>query len=148
MFKKMMAVGLAALAALAILVGVVAYSYLKPAAAASGPIQAIAIASTDPSTDSGTAAARTVYTIDQAASEARFVIDEVLNGSPFTVVGTTDQVAGEIALSLTDPSAGGAGDPTSFVVGGILAIPTLDVLGLAALAGGLAIAARRRLRRR
>jgi hypothetical protein len=47
-----------------------------------------------------------------------------------------------------DPSAGGAGDPTSFVVGGILAIPTLDVLGLAALAGGLAIAARRRLRRR
>jgi uncharacterized repeat protein (TIGR01451 family) len=47
-----------------------------------------------------------------------------------------------------DPSAGGSADPTSFVVGGVLEIPTLDVLGLAALAGGLAVAARRRLRRR
>ncbi|HEX6292529.1 MAG TPA: YceI family protein [Herpetosiphonaceae bacterium] len=31
-------------------------------------------------------------------SEARFIIDEVLNNAPKTVVGTTNQVAGEIAV--------------------------------------------------
>ncbi|HSH79412.1 MAG TPA: YceI family protein [Herpetosiphonaceae bacterium] len=37
-------------------------------------------------------------------SEVRFLIDEVLNGAPKTVVGTTNQVAGEISVDPNDPS--------------------------------------------
>ena len=102
MTKKMAAVGLAALAAVAILFGVVAYSYLKPAAAASGPIQPVAIAP-------AAGASGTTYTIDQASSEARFVIDEVLNGSPKTVIGATHQVAGQLIVDPTAPSTARVG---------------------------------------
>jgi polyisoprenoid-binding protein YceI len=52
------------------------------------------------------------YTIDAAASTARFLLDEVLRGSPFTVVGETRDVAGTILL---DPAA-----PASAQVGEIL----------------------------
>lgn len=51
------------------------------------------------------AAQPTVFEIDQSASQARFVIDEVLRGSPVTVVGATDQVAGQIAVDPTTPAA-------------------------------------------
>jgi polyisoprenoid-binding protein YceI len=37
-------------------------------------------------------------------SEVRFIIDEVLNNAPKTVVGTTNQVAGEIAVDPSDPT--------------------------------------------
>ncbi len=37
-------------------------------------------------------------------SEARFIIDEVLNNAPKTVVGTTNQIAGEIAVDPNDPT--------------------------------------------
>jgi polyisoprenoid-binding protein YceI len=97
MMKKFVAIGLAALVAVAILAGVVAYGYLKPAEAASGPIEAVALTQTS-------AGATTTYTIAQASSQATFTIGEVLNGAPKTVVGTTNQVAGQIAV---DPSAPG-----------------------------------------
>lgn len=42
----------------------------------------------------------TLFEIVSAESEVRFVIDEVLNGTPTTVVGATDQVAGQIAIDL------------------------------------------------
>jgi polyisoprenoid-binding protein YceI len=42
--------------------------------------------------------------IVQGETEARFIIDEVLNNAPKTVVGTTDQVAGEIAIDPQDPT--------------------------------------------
>lgn len=45
-----------------------------------------------------------IFDIAQADSEVRFIINEVLNGAPKTVVGATDQVAGEIAIDLDDPS--------------------------------------------
>ena len=82
-----------------VVAGFVAYDYLKPTAAASGPIEAIAIQPTQ-STDGAEEAV--VYTIDQAVSEARYVVDEVLRGEPFTVVGETDQVAGQLAVDLGD----------------------------------------------
>ena len=106
MLKKIVAIGLVALAAVTILAGVLAYSYLKPTAAASGPIQAVPIAQ---GSSAGTSAASTVYTIDQASSQARFTIDEVLNGSPKTVVGSTDQVAGQIAVTPTAPGTAQVG---------------------------------------
>lgn len=45
-----------------------------------------------------------VLQIVQDESEARFQIDEVLNSEPKTVVGTTNQVAGEIAAEPSDPT--------------------------------------------
>lgn len=43
-----------------------------------------------------------VYKISSAESQVRFELDEDLRGERKTVVGVTDQVAGEIALDLTD----------------------------------------------
>jgi polyisoprenoid-binding protein YceI len=45
-----------------------------------------------------------VYTISQADSEVRFQLDEDLRGARNTVVGVTDQVAGEVAVNLDDLS--------------------------------------------
>lgn len=53
-----------------------------------------------------------VFTIVPAESEARFLIDEVLRGQPKTVVGVTNQVAGELAV---DPA-----NPTGAVVGPVV----------------------------
>ncbi len=49
-------------------------------------------------------AGEVVLQIAQGQSKASFIIDEVLNGKPNKVVGTTDQVAGEIAVDPNDPS--------------------------------------------
>lgn len=45
-----------------------------------------------------------VFTIDQGASQVRFQLDEELRGQPTTVVGTTDQVAGQLSVNLADLS--------------------------------------------
>jgi polyisoprenoid-binding protein YceI len=79
-------------------VGVVAYAFLRPPPAATGPIEAVALEQT-----SGAPASATVFEIEPEQSQERFVINEVLRGSPKTVVGTTDQVAGQIVLDPTDP---------------------------------------------
>jgi len=42
--------------------------------------------------------ATVLFEIVSEESEVRFVIDEVLNGTPTTVVGATDQVAGQLAI--------------------------------------------------
>lgn len=42
------------------------------------------------------------FVIDQSQSEARFEIDEVLNGNPTHVVGTTDQVVGQVRVDTGD----------------------------------------------
>lgn len=51
------------------------------------------------------AAEPAIFEIVQAESEARFIIDEVLRGAPVTVVGATNQVAGQIAIDPTNPGA-------------------------------------------
>jgi len=43
-----------------------------------------------------------IFEIVQAESEARFLIDEVLQGDPTTVVGATDQAAGQFAVNPND----------------------------------------------
>jgi len=58
------------------------------------------VAATAPATAPGTITAQIV----PEESEARFIIDEVLNNAPTTVVGKTNQVAGEIAVNPTDPT--------------------------------------------
>lgn len=104
---------------------------LQEPEAASGPIEAIPletqsagvapVEATQPSADPApteatadeptaeapaeapTAGAR-VFTIDSAASEVRFQLDEDLRGERKTVIGTTDQVAGQLSLNLADLS--------------------------------------------
>jgi len=43
------------------------------------------------------------YTLDSSRSEAKFEINEVLNNEPFRVVGTTNDVTGEINLNPSNP---------------------------------------------
>ncbi len=50
------------------------------------------------------AAAGVLFNIVPEESEARFVIDEILNNNPFTVVGTTNQVGGQLIVDFADPS--------------------------------------------
>jgi polyisoprenoid-binding protein YceI len=77
---------------------------------ASGPIEAtpLVIETEAPgaaaATTQGTISGVNVYTISQADSQVRFELDEDLRGERKTVVGVTDQVAGEIALDLNDLS--------------------------------------------
>jgi polyisoprenoid-binding protein YceI len=58
------------------------------------------VAASAPATSAGTIVAQIVL----EESEARFIIDEVLNNAPTTVVGKTNQVAGEIAVNPNDPT--------------------------------------------
>ncbi len=55
----------------------------------------------EPAAPAGTAQ---VYTIDSAASQVRFEIGEDLRGARNNVVGTTDQVAGQMSVNLADLS--------------------------------------------
>lgn len=52
-----------------------------------------------------TASGPTIFEIVPAESQARFVINEVLRGSPKTVIGATDQVSGQLAVDPSDPAA-------------------------------------------
>lgn len=52
---------------------------------------------------------RQIYAIDQANSEVRFTLDEDLRGVRTTVIGVTNQVAGELALDLNDLSTAQVG---------------------------------------
>lgn len=119
---------IAAIVLLLLLAVAVALVVLRPPEEASGPIEAIplelvteavpAAALTEaPAPDSGdnapaaTAAATAVPTaagtvvifqISPADSQVRFELDEDLRGSRITVVGTTNQIAGEMAINLAD----------------------------------------------
>lgn len=115
MLKKILVIGVLGMLVVA---GAVGYSLFKPPEEASAPIEAVPIAANEtepaenaaptseaaPVEESEAGADQTLFKILPAESEARFVIDEVLRGSPNTVVGVTDQVAGEIALNFTDPA--------------------------------------------
>jgi hypothetical protein len=61
-------------------------------------------ANVESKTDPAAAGELLIYKISQADSEVRFELDEDLRGVRKTVVGTTDQVAGEIAVDLSDLS--------------------------------------------
>lgn len=51
------------------------------------------------------AAGSTVFVIDSEQSEARFTINEVLRGADTVVVGTTNNVAGEVAFDFSNPAS-------------------------------------------
>ena len=58
---------------------------------------------TEPAPDEGASAV--LYRIDKAESSVSFEIDEILNGSPFRVVGVTTEVAGEVLIDFDSPAA-------------------------------------------
>lgn len=67
------------------------------------PASTPAAAASESATGSAPEAGPVIFEIVQDDSEVRFIINEVLNGAPKTVVGTTDQVAGEIAINVDEP---------------------------------------------
>ncbi len=89
--------------------GIAGYVLLRSPAAASGPLQAIPLQTESASAATDPSLSELLYTIDQSQSRARFIVDEVLRGQPQTVVGGTDQVAGQIAADPTQPSTAQVG---------------------------------------
>ena len=83
-----------------IAVGFVAYSFLKEPEATTGAMEALPISAV---------LSGTMFEIVSAESEARFLINEVLRGDPVTVVGSTDQVAGQLAVDPGDLSSAQSG---------------------------------------
>ncbi len=61
-------------------------------------------APTEVPTEAAPAGTAATFTIDSAASQVRFQLDEDLRGARTTVVGTTDQVAGQLSVNLADLS--------------------------------------------
>jgi polyisoprenoid-binding protein YceI len=59
---------------------------------------------------SGESESEVVYRISQDDSQAQFVINEVLNGSDKTVVGTSREVAGDILLDPNNPAGAQIGE--------------------------------------
>jgi len=90
---------------LVLVMGLAACGTLSEPEEASAPIEA---ATLDTSSSTDAAALRT-YQISSADSTVTFALDEELMGQPKTVVGTTNQVAGEIAVNLADLSTAQVG---------------------------------------
>lgn len=65
--------------------------------------------SQDSATGMATEASPVTFEVVPAESVARFYIDEVLRGSPTTVVGATDQVAGQLSVNASDLSSAQVG---------------------------------------
>jgi polyisoprenoid-binding protein YceI len=132
--RKLVLIGGGALALVAI-IGVVIFGVvLRQPEAASGPLSAVPIVVATPrateqaqatvgsqsgaaaqaqataGSQSGAAAPsagadKLIFQIVPDQSEARFQLDEVLRGQPNTVIGKTNQIAGQIAISPNDLSA-------------------------------------------
>lgn len=78
----------------------------EPAAPSSAPEAAPVEVDAAPAASGGV----TVFAIDPSGSTVRFELNELLRGEPVTVVGTTNQVAGEIAVDLNDLSTAALGE--------------------------------------
>jgi polyisoprenoid-binding protein YceI len=68
-----------------------------------------AVMPTEPGTPTPKSSA-VVYQINQDESQVRFNIHEVLRGSPKDVIGTSNQVAGQVAVDLNDLSTAQIGE--------------------------------------
>lgn len=106
MNKKTLTIGIAALIVIVAGLGFWAYdALLGEAQTASGVVTAVPLATSaasETTTTSGSDLA--VFEISSANSEVSFSIYEELAGQPKTVVGVTNQVAGQIAINLDDLS--------------------------------------------
>ena len=89
-----------------LVVGTLFWSFFRTPEEASSEIDSAVVAVEQDTTVSE----GTVYAIDSAESTATFIIDEVLRGDDFTVVGTTDQVGGQIVFDAANPTAAQVGE--------------------------------------
>lgn len=96
-----------AVVALIAVVSVGAFLYLTREVEAPSIAIEDAVQTIEPAADSSS---ETIFQIDQDGTTAEFNIFEVLNGSDKTVVGTTTQVAGEIAINASDLSLSRVGE--------------------------------------
>ena len=82
------------------------------APAAEATTETTAEATTEATEESSTASASspTVFNIDSTQSQVSFTLTEELRNVPTTVVGTTDQVAGQIAVDYSDPKTAQVGE--------------------------------------
>ncbi len=96
MFKRWIVPGVAFAL---MIVSLALYAFLKSPVEASAPIEVLA--SEEPA---AVDAATLVFEISQAESQVRYLVEEVLVGKPNTVVGATNQVAGQIAVNPDDPT--------------------------------------------
>ena len=86
------------LAVIALIISAAAYIWL------SGGSGQASTAISAPSLELEPGDTRTLFRIAPAESEARFIIEETLLGSPKTVVGATDEVAGDLLVDFEDPA--------------------------------------------
>lgn len=89
-----------------IVTGSVWFLFLRPPQEAAAPIESIPIETAVSFTSD---ANFTIFEIVPAESEARFMLGETLRGEPTTVVGTTNQVGGEIAIDFENPQTAQVG---------------------------------------
>lgn len=93
-----------AVAALLVVGGVAAYVLRTPAAPSGEftaiPVEATATSAASTEAESGLIVAELV----KQESEARFIINEILNGNPKTVVGVTSEVAAQIIVDANNPA--------------------------------------------
>ncbi|WP_420630875.1 YceI family protein [Candidatus Leptofilum sp.] len=82
----------------AVLIGVVWVLFLQPSRTPTAPLTAIPLAL------EGNSAQFTIFEIQSASSEVTFEIAEVLRGLPTTAVGSSRQVAGQIAVNFDSPN--------------------------------------------
>jgi polyisoprenoid-binding protein YceI len=92
-----------------VLVGALGYAALKAPPAASGPIQVVALQVSGGGAANASGAGSKLFEIQPSASTASFRLTEVLRGEPTTVVGTTDQVSGQVAVDFDEPAAAEVG---------------------------------------
>ena len=95
------------LIAAVIVIGASAVYLTRPPAAPSGPTESAELPA--PTSTSPTAEAMRFRIAPGASSVATFTLGEVLRGTPTTVIGKTDQVAGDIVVDLAHPSSSEVG---------------------------------------
>lgn len=83
----------------ALLIGVVWFVFLQPSRTPTVPLTAI------PVTIAGDSSGYTVFEIIPAESEVTFTLNETLRGLPTIVVGSSQQIAGQIAVDFANPAA-------------------------------------------
>ena len=105
--RRALAIGGAVVAALMIVGAIVGAIYVFGAGGGNSATSAHGTVTVPTLTAS---ADTTVFAIDSSSSKATFTIDEILFGKPNTVVGETNQVAGQIAINTKDPSQSRLGE--------------------------------------
>ncbi len=104
--RTLIILGSIALAGILVVGGAAAF-VLRTPAAPSGELTAIPLeTSTEAaqSTEADAGNGLVIAELVQSESEARFIVGEVLQGSPKTVVGVTNQVAGQIVIDPNNPA--------------------------------------------